>query len=156
LWYRGKYTNLVTLTFSRIEGIISDNLPIGALRKEDWWHNNKTSSQGYAWTSVGWRVQRVDLKERTVTFKREVKGEPKQTSKRRRKRVTKTRKPFTPVPVKPRRIHTPSKTRIAKVIARARNIERRKATAPYKARLKPKSTYEKKLYDPEAKPTAHD
>ncbi|MCW3984930.1 MAG: hypothetical protein NWE91_00745 [Candidatus Bathyarchaeota archaeon] len=73
LWRRGKFTSLATLTFSRIEGIIKNDLPFGALRSEDWWNNDDTTSQGYAWTNSGWKVQSVDLKERTVTFKKMVK-----------------------------------------------------------------------------------
>jgi len=68
LWRRGQYTSVVTLTFSRIEGIIKGDLPFSALRDKEWWNNNKASSQGYSWTSVGWQVQSVDLEERTVTL----------------------------------------------------------------------------------------
>lgn len=153
LWRRGKFTNLITLSFSKIEGIINNNLPFGALRNEGWWNNNESSSPGQSWTSAGWKVQNVDLKERTVTFKKEVDNEMVQWTRRRKTKATKTsKKPFTPVPVKPRKIRKPSKTRIAKVVARAKNLERRRATTPGKTKLKPKSPYEKRLYKPEAKP----
>jgi hypothetical protein len=152
LWRRGQYTSLVTLTFSRIEGIIKGDLPFGALRDKEWWNNNKASSQGYSWTSVGWQVQSVDLEERTVTLKKQF-HEKAAVPRRRRRKAVKAQKPFTPVPDKPRRIPKPSKTRIARVVARAKNVERRQAAASYKMR-KPKSAYEKRLYKPEAKPAS--
>ena len=153
---RGQFTSLVTLKFSKIEGIIKKDLPLGALRTENWWNNDKSSSHSYAWTSVGWKVQRVSLKERTVTFKKLMIGGALHLSNRRRRKPKKIQKPFTPIPVRPRRIRRPSKTRIAKAIARAKNIEFRKATSQYGAKLKSKSVYEKKLYKPEAKPSSQD
>ena len=154
---RGQFTSLVTLTLPIIEGIIKNGLPFGALRNESWWNNNEATSQGYAWTSAGWKVQSVDLKERTVTFKKLMKEGTTQPPMRKRRKTKKSQKPFTPVPVKPRRTRKPSKTRIAKAIARAKNIERRRAATPqYKFKLKPKSAYEKRLYKPEAKPTSQD
>jgi hypothetical protein len=49
----------------------------------------------------------------------------------------------------------PSKTRIARTVARARNIERRRA-APWTIKLKPRSPYEKRMYKKEAKPNSQD
>ncbi|MFP3985333.1 MAG: hypothetical protein ACLFU9_05130 [Candidatus Bathyarchaeia archaeon] len=151
LWRRGQFTSLVTLTFPKIEGIIKSDLPFGALRSEKWWNNNKTTSQGYAWTSVGWKVQNVNLKERTVTLKRQPKAAKSQKLVKKRRKTKKT-KPFIPVPVKPLRVRKPSKTRIAKALARAKNVERRKTATPYKTRFKPKSAYEKRMYKSAAKP----
>ncbi len=156
LWRRGQFTSLITLTFSRIEGIINDNLPFSALRSEEWWNNNATTSQGYAWRSAGWKVQSVNLKDRTVSFKREFKEGQAPSNRRKRRRAKKTKKPFTPVPVKPRRLRRPSKTKIAKAVARARNIERRNQAKLYRGRLKPKSAYEKRLYKSETGPSAKD
>ncbi len=152
LWRRGQFTSLVTLTFAKIEGIINNDLPFSALRNEDWW-NNKGTPQGYAWTSAGWEVQSINLKERTVTLKKQLKVGTAKTFRRKR-RIKKAEKPFTPVLVKPRRIRKPSKTRIARAVARAKNLERRKAATLYKIKLKPKSAYEKRLYKQEAKPTS--
>ncbi|MFQ6068393.1 MAG: hypothetical protein ACE5KD_02505 [Candidatus Bathyarchaeia archaeon] len=153
LWRRGQFTSLVTLTFSKIEGIINNNLPFGALRSEEWWNNNEITSQGYAWTSAGWKVQSVDLKERTVTFRKLISEERSPMLRRRRRKTKTSQKAFIPVPIKPWKPKRPSKTRIARAVARARNVERRKA-ALYKIKLKPKYAYEKKLYKPEAKPSA--
>jgi len=154
LWRRGKFSSLVTLSFSKLEGIINADLPFGALRNEEWWSDNEATAQGYAWTSAGWKIQSVDLKERTVTFKKQLKEGEVVQAKRRRRRSKTSQKPFTPVPVKPRRIRKPSKTRIARAVARAKNLERKKAATLYKIKFKPKSAYEKRLYKPEAKPAS--
>lgn len=147
LLYRGRYTTSVTLSFSKIEGILRDNLPLNAVRNEDYWKNNS------AWTSSGWKVSNIDLKERTVTFNRDTLIP---SPKRKRKRAKENEKSFTPVPVKSRRIRKPSKTRIAKVVARSKNIEGRRATSTLKTtrvKLRPISAFEKRHYDPKAKPS---
>jgi len=143
------------LTFAKVEGIINSDLPFGALRSEEWWNNNESTAQGYSWTSAGWVVQSVDLKGRTVTFKKLASQDEAQASKRKRRKADST-KPFIPTPVKPLRIRQPSKTRIARAVARARNVERKMAAAPYGIRFKQKTAYEKRLYKPEAKPTSQD
>ena len=153
---RGKFTILTTLTFSKIEGVINGNLPFGALRSDQWWNNDENTAQGYAWRSAGWEVQSVDLKERAVTFKKLVAEGHAPVPRSKRGRTGKAQKPFKPVPVRPRRIRKPSKTRVAKAIARARNVERRRAAMQLGQRSKPKSAYEKRMYKPEAKPTRQD
>jgi hypothetical protein len=153
LWRRGQFTSLVTVTFRAIEGIIQDDLPLGALRSEEWWNNNESTPQGYAWTSVGWKVQSIDLKGRTVTFKKESTEAAAQTQRRQRK-TRATEKPFTPVPEKPLRIRQPSKTRIARAVARAKNVERQMAATQYRGKIKTRRAYEKRLYKPEARPTS--
>ncbi len=160
--FRGKYTPLtfylsskahwtrwVKLQFSRIEGIIRDNLPVSAIQKTEWWNNTKSTSQGKAWLSVGWKVEKVDLKERTVIFTRPDVLKPEK--KPRRKKFSS--KVVLPV-YKPRRAKKPSLTRIAKAQARLQNIARRKASMrQYRGKFKPKSAYEKRLYKPSERPT---
>ena len=153
LWRRGQFTRLVTLEFRTIEGLVSSDLPLGALRNQDWWSNTDTTAQGYAWTSAGWSVQSVDLSGRRVTFVRTAQGAP--TFPRKRKRAT-PKKPFITIPEKPFKIRAPSKTHVAKVLARARNVERRTATASLQSKLKPRPAYEKRLYKPEAKPRSNE
>jgi len=47
----------------------------------------------------------------------------------------------------------PSKTKAAKLVARLKNLERKKASVPkYRGSFKPKPAYEKRLYKPEEKP----
>ncbi|MCW3981689.1 MAG: hypothetical protein NWE81_01015 [Candidatus Bathyarchaeota archaeon] len=149
---RGQFTSLLTLSFSKIEGIINDNLPFSALRDASWWSNSQATPQGHAWTGAGWSVQSVDVTARRVRFKKNRQDGLEPSRKKRRK----AQQPFTPVPVKPRKTRRPSKTRVARAVARARNIERRRATAPYTIRSKHKSAYEKRLYKPEAKPSSQD
>jgi hypothetical protein len=51
----------------------------------------------------------------------------------------------------------PSKTKIAQVQARARNVERQRIMhQQQKGKFQPKSTYEKRLFKPDAKPSAAD
>ena len=151
---RAKYTSHVTLSFAEIEGIIGDNLPFGALRTEGWWTNTRSTSQGQAWLTVGWKVQEVDLNKRTVTFARVADAETK--PRKRRKRRKKSTSVFElPAKPKPRRI--PSKTKIAKVQARLKNVERKKSSMRrYKGKFKPQPAQEKRLFKPEAKPTLHE
>ncbi len=156
LWRRGHFTSLVTLSFSEIEGITKNDLPFGALRSKEWWNNNEATSQSHSWTGAGWRVQSVDLKGRTVTFKKTAKEEDEQSRRWKHRRVKKEKhKPFTPVPVKPLILRKPSKTRIARAIARAKNIERSRTAISHGAKVK-KSAYEKRLYKSEAKPASQD
>jgi len=152
---RAKYTNQATLSFARIEGIIGDNLPFGAIRNQSWWSNTQSSSQGRAWMNAGWRVHDISIQERTVTF-RKVESETRETAEKPR-RTRKRTKPFTPPPVKAKIRRIPSKTRIALIQARLKNIEpQRSSTRSYRGKLNPQRAYEKRLYKPEAKPTTRD
>lgn len=151
---RAKYTNRATLNFVKIEGIIGDNLPFGAVRSKEWWANTSGTSQGRAWLTVGWNVQNVDLDNRTVTLAR-VAGVETKPGKRRKQRKRSAHVFKLPVKPKPRRV--PSKTKIAKVQARLRNVERRRSlTKRYKGKLRPKPAQEKRLFKPDAKPTIHE
>jgi hypothetical protein len=154
LCYKSRYSNLVTLTFSKIEGVIKSDLPFEALRKENWWKNSNSTSQGHAWISGGWQVQNVNIKERIVTFK---KISEKLTIKPHKKPFNKQKKEgFTPIPVRTRKKRKPSKTRISKILARAKNVERRKTALNRKIKMKPKSVYEKRMYKPDEKPSHQD
>ena len=163
--FRGKYTPLtfylsrkaqwtswVKLQFSRIEGIIGHDLPVSAIQNTEWWNNTKSTPQSKAWLSVGWKVKKVDLKEGAVIFTRSDALKPEK--KRRRKRLSS--KLVLPEH-KPRKVKKPSLTRIAKAQARLQNIARRKTSMrQYRGKFKPKSSYEKRLYKPEEKPSARD
>lgn len=151
---RAKYTNHVTLDFAKIEGIIGDNLPFGALRTKGWWTNTSHTSQGQSWLTVGWKIQDVDLDKRTVTLTR-VAGEATPRRKKIKRRKKTTRVFELPAKPKPRRI--PSKTKIAKIQARLKNVERKKSSMrKHKGKFKPQPAQEKRLFKPEAKPTPHD
>ena len=140
---RAKYTEQVTLSFARIEEVIGDNLPFGAIRDRSWWSNTESSVQGQAWMNAGWRVHDVNIQERIVTFRKVESAEGK--------------KPFTPPPVKVKIRRKPSKTRISLTQAKFKNVERqRSSTRSYRGKFKPKPAHEKRLYKPEAKPTKQD
>jgi len=150
---RGQFTDRVVLPFAEIEGIIGDNLPFGAIRDAEWWSNNRGSAQGRAWIDIGWRVQDVDLKKRTVTLIR-VAEIPVKTEKRSKKSTPKTWAKKTFRLSRPKRRMPPSKTKLAKAQARLKNVEReRVAIQRFTGKFKPRSAHEKRLFKPEAEPS---
>jgi len=59
----------VTLTFTQIEEILGDSLPNSAYVHRAWWANDETHTHARnGWLAAGYRVKRVDLGHRTVTF----------------------------------------------------------------------------------------
>jgi hypothetical protein len=150
---RAQFTNRAVLPFAEIEGIIGDNLPFGAVRNSEWWANTRGSAQGRAWIDVGWKVQDVDIDQRTATFIRVAEREVK-TQIRPKKSAPKilAKKAFRPS--RPKRRVPPSKTRLARAQARLRNVERRRASLQqHRGEFKPKSVHEKRLYKLEAEPS---
>ena len=144
---RAQWTKWVKLTFAKIEEIIGEGLPPSALQNQKWWNNVKSSVQGQAWLSVGWKLQNVDLENGTVIFIRPDIIKAKRKS--RRKNLTKTSLPK----FEPRKVKFPSKTRIAKAQARLQNVVRKKSSPrQYRGKFKPKPAYEKRLYKPEMNP----
>ncbi len=151
---RGHFTERVVLSFAEIEGIVGDNLPLKAGRDPEWW-NNTRSSQGRAWIDVGWQTQSVDSTNRTVTFIRVAPPKPKTEKKRKKK--TQTQTPF----FKQKNLHLnrhkkrepPSKTKIARAVARLKNAERAASTKQFKGKFRSKTAYEKRLFKPENKPS---
>jgi hypothetical protein len=146
---RGKFTDRVALRFGEIEGIMGDNLPLAAGRDQEWWRNSK----GRGWTTVGWNVENVDLNNRTVTFIRVAKPQTKQGKKARENKRTEFYKRPLRFPAC-KRLGPPSKTKIAQVQAKLRNIERqRMANEVQRGKFAPKPAYEKRLFKPNAKPS---
>ena len=123
LKFRAAFTGLVKLSFARIDGLIGSNLPISAFRDEAWWSNSSSSVHAKAWLNAGWEVQEVNLKEGYVIFKK-VRDVPVKKSRRRKLEIN---KPFTPVPVHRPRSKVPSKTKVSKLYARIKNMERNRA-----------------------------
>jgi len=151
LRFRGAFTAIVRLSFARIDGIIRDNLPMSAYRNENWWNNSPTSRHAHGWLDAGWEVRDVNLNDGYVLFKK-VRGSKPQGF-RRRKAGHKIKKPFKPVPIRIPKSKTPSKTKVSKLYARIKNLERQKASPPkYKGSFRPRSRYEKKLIKPDEKP----
>jgi hypothetical protein len=123
LEFRAAFTNLVKLPFARIDGLIGSSLPMNAFRDEAWWSNSTSSAHAKAWLNAGWEVEEVNLKEGNVTFKK-VRNISFKKSGRRKLEIN---KPFTPVPVHRPRSKVPSKTKVSKLYARIKNMERNRA-----------------------------
>jgi hypothetical protein len=146
LCYRGAFTDKVKLSFARIDGIIGENLPMDAYRNEKWWGNEHVNFRASGWLNAGWEVQEVNLKEGYVVFKK-VKEIPL-----KRKAKTREIKPFTPVRVRIPKPKTPSKTKVSRLYARIKNIERQRTMMPkYHGSFKPRSRHEKTLFKPDEK-----
>jgi hypothetical protein len=148
LLFRGAFTSTVKLGFARIDGIIGENLPMSAYRSEKWWENSPSSPHAKGWLDAGWEVREVNLKEGYVVFKK-----VREVQVRKRSSASEIKKPFTPVRVRIPKPKTPSKTRVSKLYARLKNLERQKTAMPmYHGSFKPRPKYEKKLFKPDEKP----
>lgn len=147
LKFRGAFTKIAQLSFARIDGLIGSNLPMSAYRNEAWWRNSPSTARAKAWLVAGWEVQEVNLKEGYVVFKK-VRNVPF----KRKTRTSKITKPFTPVRVRSSKPKVPSKTKVSKLYARIKNLERQRAERGYVKGLKHRSHHEKKLFKPDEKP----
>jgi len=157
LKFRASFTNQVTLSFAKIEGIISDNLPFAAIRDENWW-TNTTSVHAKAWLNSGWKVESINLKDRNVTFTK-IPGFKTETAKKRRKRKEDTVAWAMKLAqiAKPQTIKKPSMTKIAKVQARLKNIEYQQSSIKrFRGKIKQRPAHEKRLFKSEAKPSVQD
>ncbi len=149
LKFRAAFTNIVKLSFARIDGLIGSNLPITAYRDPTWWSNASSSAHAKAWLDAGWEVQEVNLKEGYAVFKK-VRNVAFKKSKRNKLEIT---QPFTPVPVHLPKSKVPSKTKVSKLYARIKNLERQRAMPRQSVRgFKPRSQYQKKLFKSNEKP----
>jgi hypothetical protein len=148
LRFRGAFTGSVKLSLAKIDGIIGENLPMSAYRTKKWWGNSQSSPHAHGWLDAGWEVREVNLKEGYVVFKK-----VKQVQTRRKRTLTELKKPFTPVRVKIPRPKTPSKTKVSKLYARIKNLERQRTSMPaFQRGFRPRPTHEKRLFKPEEKP----
>ncbi len=146
LRFRGAFTRLVKLSFARIDGLIGENLPMSAYHNEKWWDNLPRSPHAKGWLDAGWEVQEVNLKEGYVVFKKVREAALK-------RRSTSKIKPFTPVRVRIPKPKTPSKTKVSKLYARIKNMERQKTITPkYPGNLEPRPKHEKTLFKQDEKP----
>ncbi|HDQ05140.1 MAG TPA: hypothetical protein ENN36_00260 [Candidatus Bathyarchaeota archaeon] len=144
---KAKWTTWVKLHFSQIEGIIGKELPASAHKSPEWW-TKENSVRAQAWQSIGWNIKEANIEEKTVIFTRpnivkpEKKNKPKKTS------------PLVSLPeYKPRKMKTPSLTRIAIAQARLENVSRRKSSMrKYRGKFRPKTAYEKRLWKTDEKP----
>ena len=66
-----KQAREVSMTFAEVEAVIGRSLPSSAFTYPAWWANDPTPNrQSEAWMSVGYRTESVDLRRRTVVFRR--------------------------------------------------------------------------------------
>jgi hypothetical protein len=150
LKFRSAFTQTVKLSFAKIDGVIGDNLPMGAYKTEGWWSNMPTNVHAKAWLDAGWNVHEVNLKEGYVVFK---KVKDVEARSHRRKASSKEVKPFTPVRVRIPKSNKPSKTKVSKLFARLKNLERQRASMPtYHGSFKPRPKHEKTLFKSGKKP----
>jgi hypothetical protein len=126
LKFRAAFTGIVKLSFARIDGLIGSNLPMNAYRDQAWWSNSSSSAHAKAWLNAGWEVQELNLKEGNVTFHKVREVKFKKTPAQRKLEIN---KPFTPVPVHIPKSKVPSNTKVSKLYARIKNMERNRAEA---------------------------
>ena len=151
LKFRGSFTNVVKLSFARIDGSIGDNLPMSAYKAESWWSNLPSNVHARGWLDAGWIVKEVNLKEGYVVFQKVKQVQLKTHKKEAYSRQIK--KPFTPAPVRIPRRKEPSKTKMSKLYARVKNLERQRTSMPqYHGSFKPKPRYEKRMLKQKEKP----
>lgn len=65
-------------TFVEVEAVLGSPLPKAARAKEDWWEALDTR-QARSWLDVGWEVERADVEDRTVSFRRRPPDAPPET-----------------------------------------------------------------------------
>ncbi|MCX8153808.1 MAG: hypothetical protein N3E52_05180 [Candidatus Bathyarchaeota archaeon] len=147
LKFRSAFTKLVKLSFARVDSLIGTNLPMSAYRDEAWWSNSPQKAHARAWLDVGWEVQEVNLKEGYVVFRkvREVSSTTRQTEEDEVK-------PFTPAPARAPQRKRPSKTKMSKLYARIKNLERQRSANRAIRGFKPRPPHEKQLFKPDEKP----
>ena len=148
LKFRGVFTSIVKLKFARIDGLIGSNLPMAAYRDEAWWSNTASNLHSKSWLDAGWEIEQVNLKEGYAVFKK-VRNVPFKKSKRAKMEIT---QPFTPVPARLPKRKVPSKTKVSKLYARIKNLERQRAMGKPIRGLGSRPAYEKKLFRSNKKP----
>lgn len=149
LKFRAAFTSIVKLSFARIDGLIGSNLPMNAYRDETWWSNKSSSAHAKAWLDAGWEVQETNLKEGYAIFKKVANIQFKKI-KRNKMEIT---QPFKPVPIHRLKAKTPSKTKVSKLYARIKNLERQRAMSRQPIRgLRSTSLYQKRNFKFDEKP----
>lgn len=63
-------SKVARMTFDEVDSILSEPLPRTARKDRPWWANTRSSPQGLGWLNAGWKVTRVNLAGKEVTFSR--------------------------------------------------------------------------------------
>lgn len=139
-----RFRSKITMRFAEIEDIIGDKLPDSAYKHRHWWSNIRNRAPSESWLTVGWRVEEVNLKEEKVTFVREEKrvGEKPEIKGGRRGRKSTSGFKALALKAKIRRRTPTSKTKMSRLQARLKNIERARRVRRHRSR----NLYERKLY----------
>lgn len=129
-----KFYKEITLSFAKIEDAIGDRLPKSAYENRGWWSNLRGRSPSEAWLTVGWRVKDANLEDKIVTFVREetpIAGTAEGAKRHKIKRDLPSTD-FKNLAVKAKinlmKNRKPSKTKIAILQARLKNLERARRT----------------------------
>jgi hypothetical protein len=63
----------VTLSFAQIEAILKSKLPASAYEDNRWWEHETEGNHvnKRAWSTAGWKVTEVNVKEKWARFERE-------------------------------------------------------------------------------------
>lgn len=72
-WLSHQPTNVVEITFSRIEAILGFDLPATARTRTQWWANEASPTkhtQCRAWIDAGYETRNINLANETVVFVR--------------------------------------------------------------------------------------
>lgn len=58
----------ITLSLEEIENLLQEDLPVSAHHRRDWWGNRNQSPQAIAWMNTGFKVIKIDLDNKKITF----------------------------------------------------------------------------------------
>jgi len=87
--------NVKKLEFKKIEDILGFPLPKSARLYRSWWANDKTHVQANdGWLCVDWKVESIDLKGETVTFRKLTKDEREKPETTLKKNLPRTFEDF--------------------------------------------------------------
>jgi len=154
---RERSISYVTLTFPEIERIIEDKLPSSAIQHRQWWSNASSHAHAQAWLNVGWMVHDMNLIDKTVVFKRVRRPEIRRSRRWGKETRALAGKHFRPPKPPAFRRRLPSKTRVSMVLARSKNVGRKRLSVRrYRGKFKPRPAFEKRLYRLEEKPERYD
>ncbi len=67
---QGVREDKATFAFELVSSFIDGGLPVEAHQHRSWWSNDDSSPQADVWLEAGWRVARVNMTARAVTFRR--------------------------------------------------------------------------------------
>jgi len=128
---RARTLNEVTLSFQKIEEVIGDRLPESAYTRRAWWSNVRGRMPSEAWLTVGWAVKEVNLEDRIVKFVREGAQETREDAVEARGDKSSFKALALKARARIKRSKGLSKTKIAILQARLKNIERQRKARKY-------------------------